>query len=90
MPRLLVERVLDHFFDPHPRCHVVITMRSEHLNDCAAYLELPDAINKSSYLIRRLGAEELHQAIVGPAQRFLRLGCAQRAAWRDAAGTGGV
>lgn len=70
---LLVERVLDHFFDPHPRCHVVLTMRSEHLNDCAAYLELPDAINKSSYLIRRLGAEELHQAIVGPAQRFLRL-----------------
>lgn len=70
---LLVERVLDHFFDPHPRCHVVITMRSEHLNDCATYLELPDAINKSSYLIRRLGAEELHQAIVGPAQRFLRL-----------------
>lgn len=70
---LLVERVLDHFFDPHPRCHVVLTMRSEHLNDCAAYLELPDAINKSSYLIRRLGADELHQAIVGPAQRFLRL-----------------
>jgi hypothetical protein len=70
---LLVERVLDHFFDPHPRCHVVLTMRSEHLNDCAAYLELPDAINKSSYLIRRLGPEELHQAIVGPAQRFLRL-----------------
>ncbi|MBC7941180.1 MAG: hypothetical protein H7Z19_15730, partial [Chitinophagaceae bacterium] len=71
--RLLVERVLDHFFNPHPRCHVVITMRSEHLNDCAAYLELPDAINKSSYLVRRLGEEELREAIVGPAQRFLRL-----------------
>lgn len=70
---LLVERVLDHFFNPHPRCHVVLTMRSEHLNDCAAYLELPDAINKSSYLIRRLDPEELRQAITGPAQRFLRL-----------------
>ncbi len=70
---LLVERVLDHFFNPHPRCYVVLTMRSEHLNDCAAYLELPDAINKSSYLIRRLDAEELRDAITGPAQRFLRL-----------------
>ncbi len=70
---LLVERVLDHFFNPHPRCHVVITMRSEHLNDCATYLELPDAINKSSYLIRRLDTAELLEAIAGPAQRFLRL-----------------
>ena len=70
---LLVERVLDHFFNPHPHCHVVLTMRSEHLNDCAAYLELPDAINKASYLIRRLDADELRAAIVGPAQRFLRL-----------------
>jgi len=70
---LLVERVLDHFFSPHPHCHVVLTMRSEHLNDCAAFLELPDAINKSSYLIRRLDLEELRGAITGPAQRFLRL-----------------
>lgn len=70
---LLVERVLDHFFNPHPRCHVVLTMRSEHLNDCASFLELPDAINKSSYLVRRLDDDELRGAIVGPAQRFLRL-----------------
>ena len=70
---LLVERVLDHFFNPHPHCHVVLTMRSEHLNDCAAFLELPDAINKSSYLIRRLDDNELRDAITGPAQRFLRL-----------------
>ena len=71
--RLMVERVIDHFFNPHPRCFVVLTMRSEHLNDCAGYLELPDAINKSSYLVRRLDEQELHEAIVGPAQRYLRL-----------------
>ncbi len=75
---VVVERVLDHFFSPHPRCHVVLTMRSEHLNDCAAYLELPDAINKSSYLVRRLDADELREAITGPAQRFLRLMTRQR------------
>lgn len=53
----LVQRVLDHFFNPHPRCHLVLTMRSEFLNHCAAYLELPDAINRSSCLVRRLGAQ---------------------------------
>ena len=71
--RLMVERVIDHFFNPHPRCFIVLTMRSEHLNDCAGYLELPDAINKSSYLVRRLDEQELREAIVGAAQRYLRL-----------------
>jgi hypothetical protein len=70
---LLVERVLDHFFRPHERCFVVLTMRSEHLSDCASYLELPDAINKASYLVRRLDEDELREAITAPAQRFLRL-----------------
>lgn len=79
--RLMVERVIDHFFSPHPRCYVVLTMRSEHLSDCASYLELPDAINKSFYLVRRLDADELREAIVGPAQRFLRL--RHRQATRD-------
>jgi hypothetical protein len=69
----LVQRTLDHFFAPHPRCYVVLTMRSEHLNDCAGYLELPDAINKSSYLVRRLDENELEEAIVGPTEHFLRL-----------------
>jgi len=73
---LMVERVIDHFFNPHPRAFVVLTMRSEHLNDCAGYLELPDAINRSSYLVRRLDEDELREAIVAPAQRFLRL-CAR-------------
>lgn len=71
--QLLVERVIDHFFNPHPRCYVVLTLRSEFLNDCAAFLELPDAINRSSYLVRRMDGDELREVIVGPAQRFLRL-----------------
>ena len=71
--QLMVEAVIDHFFNPHERCFVVITMRSEHLSDCAAYLELPDAINESLYLVRRLNAQELRDAIVGPAKYYLRL-----------------
>jgi energy-coupling factor transporter ATP-binding protein EcfA2 len=70
---LLVERVIDHFFSPHPRCYIVLTMRSEHLNDCAGFLELPDAINKSSYLVRRLDDDELKDAISKPPRRLLRL-----------------
>jgi energy-coupling factor transporter ATP-binding protein EcfA2 len=71
--RLLVERIIDHFFAPGPQCFVVLTMRSEHLNDCAGILELPDAINRSFYLVRRLDEAALRDAIVMPAQRFLRL-----------------
>ena len=71
--RLLIEAVIDHFFNPNPRCFVILTMRSEHLADCAGFLELPDAINKSSYLVRRLDDAELREAIVGPAKVFLRL-----------------
>ncbi|UCV21661.1 MAP7 domain-containing protein [Ferribacterium limneticum] len=70
--RTLIEAVIDHFFSPHPRCFVIITMRSEHLADCAGYLELPDAINESVYLVRRPDKEQLRQAITGPANKFLR------------------
>ena len=71
--KLLIEAVIDHFFNPHQRSYVVLTMRSEHLTDCAGYLELPDAINKSSYLVRRLDDSELKDAIIGPAKYYLRL-----------------
>lgn len=69
--RLLIERVIDHFYGGHPQCYLVLTMRSEHLNDCAGFLELPDAINASSYLVRRLDDAQLQEAIVGPVRSFL-------------------
>ena len=68
-----IEAVISHFYNPHERCFVVLTMRSEHLADCAGYLELPDAINKSLYLVRRLNEQEIREAIVGPAKYYLRL-----------------
>lgn len=71
--RLVIEAVIDHFADPDPRCFVVMTMRSEHLADCAAYLQLPEAINRSFYLVRRLKRPELREVITGPAHVFLRL-----------------
>jgi hypothetical protein len=69
----LVDALIGHFARPDPRVYVVITMRSERLADCAAYLELPEAINRSMYLLRRLNDVELRDAIVGPAKSYLRL-----------------
>jgi len=71
--RLLVERIIEHFFHPHPQCYVVLTMRSEHLNDCASFLELPDAINAAFYLVRRLDPAQLERAITEPARSYLRV-----------------
>jgi energy-coupling factor transporter ATP-binding protein EcfA2 len=71
--RVMVQRIIDHFFRPHKHCYVALTMRSEHLNDCATYLGLPEAINKAIYLVPRLNPDQLRQAMIAPALRFLRL-----------------
>jgi WD40 repeat protein/energy-coupling factor transporter ATP-binding protein EcfA2 len=46
--------------------YVVITMRSEFLGDCAAFRDLPEAINCGQYLIPRMSREQRRQAIEGP------------------------
>ncbi|MCP5107909.1 MAG: ATP-binding protein [bacterium] len=46
--------------------YVVITMRSEFLGDCAQFRDLPEAINKSQYLIPRMTRSERSQAVTGP------------------------
>ncbi len=74
----LVERVIDHYHQAragqgHGKCYLAITMRSEHLNDCAGYLGLPEAINAGSYLVSRLDDAQVREVIDRPAQRFLRL-----------------
>jgi len=70
--RDLVDRIVEQFKQPHPQVCVALTMRSEHLNDCPRYEELPDAINAASYLVKRLGPEQLRQAIEQPVLRYLR------------------
>jgi len=74
----LIQRVIDHFHQARngegsPRCFLAITMRSEHLQDCAAYIGLPEAINAGAYLISRLDSSDLRAVIERPAQRYLRL-----------------
>ena len=74
----LIERVIDHYHQARagsgsPRCFLALTMRSEHLNDCAGFLGLPEAINAGSYLVSRLDDAQVREVIEKPAQRFLRL-----------------
>lgn len=51
-----------------PGVHCIITMRTDHLGDCAAYPELADAINETFYLTPNLREDELRQAIELPAR----------------------
>jgi energy-coupling factor transporter ATP-binding protein EcfA2 len=46
--------------------YVVLTMRSDYLGECAQFRDLPEAINKSQYLIPRMTDDERRQAITGP------------------------
>ena len=70
--RVFVDRIVDHFFNPHPSCFIILTMRSEYLNNCPSYLELPDTINSSLYLVPRLDRDEIREAIVDPPRIFNR------------------
>jgi WD40 repeat protein len=45
---------------------VVLTMRSDFLGDCAQFMDLPEALNDSQYLIPRLTRNQLRKAIEGP------------------------
>jgi hypothetical protein len=46
--------------------YVVLTMRSDFLGDCAQFPGLPEALNRSQYLIPRLTRDECREAIAGP------------------------
>jgi hypothetical protein len=46
--------------------HVVLTMRSDFLGECALFLGLAEAINDSQYLVPRQTREEIRAAITGP------------------------
>ena len=46
--------------------YVVLTMRSDFLGDCAQFCDLPEALNRSQYLIPRMTRDQLRSAIEGP------------------------
>ncbi len=50
--------------------YVVLTMRSDFLGDCDNFHGLPEALNRSQYLVPRLTREQRRQAIEGPIRLF--------------------
>jgi WD40 repeat protein len=55
---------------PDVPIHVVLTMRSDYLGDCALFAGLPEALNGSQFLTPRLSRDQRRQAIEGPAAVF--------------------
>ncbi len=51
------------------RVFVVLSMRSDFLDECTEYRELTEKINKGHYLVPRMVKEEIKEAIIGPAER---------------------
>ena len=47
--------------------YVVLTMRSDFAGDCDLFHGLPEAMNRTRYLVPRLRRDQLRQAIEGPA-----------------------
>jgi len=48
------------------RIHVVLTMRSDFLGDCARFRDLPEMLNDGQYLIPRLTRDQRRATIEGP------------------------
>ena len=69
--KALVRLIIETFRQPHPRIYLVLTMRTEFLDHCTGSLELPDVLNATSYLTRRLNRAEVEEVIVEPAKRYL-------------------
>ncbi|MGE3773837.1 MAG: WD40 repeat domain-containing protein, partial [Gammaproteobacteria bacterium] len=58
--------------EPDLPVFIVITMRSDHLGECDAFLGFPELLNRGLYLVPRLCRAELRECIVGPARLFGR------------------
>lgn len=48
--------------------YISLTMRTDFLGDCDLFTGLPEAINRSGYLVPRLTRLQLREAVVGPAR----------------------
>ena len=54
--------------DSDARVWVVLTMRSDFIGDCEAFLGLPEAVSRSQFLVPRLDRGQMESAIGGPAE----------------------
>lgn len=63
--------VLRGFADtPPPGLHVIVTMRSDFLGDCAQFVGFAELVNDTQYLLPRLDETQMMRAICQPARDF--------------------
>jgi Leucine-rich repeat (LRR) protein len=53
--------------DPQSRIRVVLTMRSDFIGDCEAFLGLPEAVSRNQFLVPRLDRGQMEEVITRPA-----------------------
>jgi hypothetical protein len=58
--------LLLHAVDSNAPIYVTLTMRSDYQGDCAQFPGLPEALNRSQYLVPRLTRDERREVIVRP------------------------
>jgi hypothetical protein len=63
---LFVKHLLAASTEASLESHILITMRSEFVGDCAQFRDLPEAINDSQFLTPRLTRDQRKEAILGP------------------------
>ena len=68
--RLFVAALLEATDASTAPLYVVLTMRSDYLGECTQFAKLPDALNRSQYLIPQLTREEVRDSIEKPARLF--------------------
>jgi tetratricopeptide (TPR) repeat protein len=56
--------------NPPPAMHVLVTMRSEFLGDCARFDGLAETINRTQYLLPRMTVDDLLRAVCEPAALY--------------------
>jgi hypothetical protein len=54
--------------DPNERVWVVLTMRSDFIGNCEAFLGLPEAVSRGQFLVPRLDRKQMEEAIVRPGE----------------------
>jgi len=54
--------------EPGGRIAVIITMRSDFIGDCDAFLELPELVSKCQFLVPRLDRSQMREAIERPGE----------------------
>jgi hypothetical protein len=68
--RTFLNQLADVIEEPPPGFHLALTMRTDFLGDCARYPRFADALNRASYLLRRMRPAELEEAIARPAELY--------------------